>query len=180
MAQRDLSRDLWDLECIKQLKARYFRYVDTKQWHKLRDCFTDDCSFEGLWAGGEDADAFVHSISTNLAEVPTAHAGYMPEIELTGPDTARGIWAMTDYLEWQPDTMAYRGFAVPGQRGIRGYGHYQEEYRRTENDWRISFLTSTRIRIDPLLGDREPVHTNFVPSSTDEWLPSRAIRFAGK
>ena len=30
------------VENIKQLKARYFRFVDSKQWDALRDVFTDD------------------------------------------------------------------------------------------------------------------------------------------
>ncbi|WP_353987542.1 nuclear transport factor 2 family protein [Ruicaihuangia caeni] len=163
--------ELRAVEDIKRLKARYFRLIDTKQWEKLRSCFTADCTFEGLWAGGDGADAFITSIRTNLAEVPTVHAGYMPEIEVLDESTARGIWSMTDYLEWEPDALAYRGVSVPGQRGIRGYGHYSEEYTLTESGWRISHLRMTRLRIDPLVGEREPVHTNFMPPVRDEWLP---------
>ncbi|MBI0293347.1 nuclear transport factor 2 family protein [Streptomyces sp. PRKS01-29] len=29
---------------------------------------------------------------------PSVHHGHMPEIEITGPDTASGIWAMEDLL----------------------------------------------------------------------------------
>jgi hypothetical protein len=160
------------IEDIKRLKARYFRWIDTKQWEKLRTVFTADCTFEGLWAGGDGADAFVSSIQSNLADVPTVHMGFMPEIEVLDEHTARGIWAMTDYLEWETDAIAYRGVSVPGQRGIRGYGHYSEEYTRTEDGWKISHLRMTRLRIDPLVGPLEPEHTNFMPPVADEWLPS--------
>ncbi len=34
---------LWDIEQIKQLKARYFRMIDTKDWEGFRELFTDDC-----------------------------------------------------------------------------------------------------------------------------------------
>ncbi len=34
---------LWDIEQIKQLKARYFRLLDTKDWDAFADRFTDDC-----------------------------------------------------------------------------------------------------------------------------------------
>ncbi len=34
----------------------------------------------------------------------------MPEIELLSPTEARGVWAMSDYVEFKPS------------RGIRGYG----------------------------------------------------------
>jgi len=31
-----------DIEAIKQLKARYFRTMDTKDWDGMRTVFTDD------------------------------------------------------------------------------------------------------------------------------------------
>ncbi len=34
---------LWDIEQIKQLKARYFRFLDTKDWNSFARLFTDDC-----------------------------------------------------------------------------------------------------------------------------------------
>jgi 3-phenylpropionate/cinnamic acid dioxygenase small subunit len=34
--------DLADIEQIRQLKARYFRFLDTKQWEAWRGLFTDD------------------------------------------------------------------------------------------------------------------------------------------
>ena len=38
-----------DLEAIRQLKARYFRLMDTQQWEAWADCFTADVSafYEG-------------------------------------------------------------------------------------------------------------------------------------
>ncbi|MFT2520917.1 nuclear transport factor 2 family protein, partial [Escherichia coli] len=34
-------------EELRDLKARYFHYVDLKQWDELRGLFVDDCVFEG-------------------------------------------------------------------------------------------------------------------------------------
>jgi 3-phenylpropionate/cinnamic acid dioxygenase small subunit len=34
---------LMDIEQIKQLKARYFRLLDTKQWEAWGQVFTADC-----------------------------------------------------------------------------------------------------------------------------------------
>ena len=167
----DAVRDLLILESIKRLKARYFRLIDTKQWAKLRTVFTENCTFEGLWAGGDGADAFIASIQKNLAGVSTVHMGFMPEVEIINATTARGIWAMTDYLEWPTDSRAYLGVSVPGQRGIRGYGHYSEEYSLTDKGWRISHLRMTRLRIDPLVGSLEPEHADLMPPVTEEWLP---------
>lgn len=170
----DLARGVHELraiEAIKRLKARYFRLIDTKQWTKLRTVFTHDCTFEGLWAGGDGAGAFIESIQKNLDTVLTVHMGSMPEIEIIDATSARGLWSMTDYLEWPTDSRAYRGVSVPGQRGIRGYGHYSEEYMLTDGGWRISHLRMTRLRIDPLLGPIEPEHTDFMPPVREEWLP---------
>ena len=47
----------------------------------------------------------------------------MPEIEITGDGTARGIWAMFDYVEWDQRRSGPRV-------GLEGYGHYREEYKK--------------------------------------------------
>jgi len=170
MTEVDPVQQISDIEAIKQLKARYFRFVDTKQWDRFRGVFTDDAKFEGFWASGETPDEWVASVSRNLAEVTTVHHGHMPEIVITGPDTARGIWAMQDYLEWEPGSRGYLGVRVPGQRGILGYGHYEEEYRKEEGGWKLAFLRLTRLRIDPIIGDPLPQHGGWFPSSQQDWL----------
>ena len=35
-------KPLLDIEQIKQLRARYFRWVDTKQWRLISELFTGD------------------------------------------------------------------------------------------------------------------------------------------
>jgi hypothetical protein len=149
--------DLVEIAAIKELKARYFRLVDTKQWEAWRLLFTDDARFEGMTCPGP-ADAFVEVVSRNLADATTVHHGHMPEIRLTGSRTARGIWAMSDYVVWGSGPVPGGGegpwAALDGQWGIVGYGHYEEEYRKEGDDWRISFLRLTRLRVDPLIGDQ--------------------------
>ena len=39
-----------DVEAIKQLKARYFRAMDTKDWDAMRDVFTDDVVVDTTFA----------------------------------------------------------------------------------------------------------------------------------
>ena len=34
-----------ELMALEELKARYFLYMDTKQWEKWRELFTDDMVF---------------------------------------------------------------------------------------------------------------------------------------
>ena len=42
-----------ELEAIRQLKARYFRFMDTQQWESWSECFTSDIS--AVYEGGPRA-----------------------------------------------------------------------------------------------------------------------------
>ena len=138
-----------DLEAICQLKARYCRFIDTKQWDGLHALFAPDARFEGLGSApsGADLQTFVTGISTRFRDAVSIHHCHMPEIRLTGPDHARGVWAMTDYVQWPAGFVVAE---VPGHPGFHGYGHYEEEYRRLSGSWRIAFLRLTRLRFDAL------------------------------
>jgi uncharacterized protein (TIGR02246 family) len=130
---------------IQQLKARYFRGIDTKDWAMWADVFTEDAVLEVTDVGMSTTGraAIVEGVSGALAGTRTVHHGHMPEIELTSSTTARGIWAMYDYVEW-PE-------AADGARvGLHGYGHYHEEYVRQDGTWRIRRSRLERLRVDPL------------------------------
>lgn len=158
----ELTRELRVLEEVKTLKARYFRYIDLKHWEALRGLFTPEARFEGLWAAGKDVDAFIANISRNLEGVFTAHHGYMPELSFLAPDRVSGIWAMSDRLEWVPDSRAYLGVSIPNQRGIHGYGYYEEEYQLTPDGWKIDFLRLSRLHIEPIVSPE--------PAALSGWL----------
>ena len=64
------------------------------------------------------ADEFLAFLRETLGDVVTVHHGHMPEIELTSPTTATGIWAMEDMLRW------------PDGAELHGYGHYHETYEK--------------------------------------------------
>jgi hypothetical protein len=137
-------QQLLDVEAIKQLKARYFRLMDLKQWDDWGLVFTTDCVMEVPEAEmvNHGRQEIVTNVSGALVGAVTTHHGHMPEIELTGDGTARGIWAMFDYVEWRRED---------GTRtGLQGYGHYREEYAREDGEWRISRLRLERLRIDAL------------------------------
>ncbi|OHV27155.1 DUF4440 domain-containing protein [Parafrankia soli] len=128
-----------DIEAIKQLKARYFRLLDTKDWDGLRGLFTDDLVIDTTGSGGgviAGADAFVGFVSSHLAEAVTVHHGHTPEITLTSPSEATGIWAMEDRI-WFANGHAMTGF-----------GHYHETYAKIDGSWRIASSTLTRLRVD--------------------------------
>jgi hypothetical protein len=137
--------ELIDIEAIKVLKAQYFYFLDTKQWDRLRDLFTDDARFDPEREGAytfDGLDGFIAGASGGLANATSVHHGCMPMIELLGPDRARGIWSMTDDVE-------VSGAAAPARRFI-GKGHYHEEYRKVDGSWKIASWKLTRLRVDVL------------------------------
>lgn len=136
--------ELVDVEAIRQLKARYFRLLDQKQWEAWTDVFVDDVEIRTPDDTGDPTpvvgrDAFVDGLRTMLAEVPTVHHGHMSEIAIDG-DTARGVWSMEDHLWWPAET---------GLGHMWGTGWYEETYRRGDDGaWRIATLHLRRIRVE--------------------------------
>jgi len=133
-----------DIEAIRQLKARYFRTMDTKDWAGMRRVFTDDVVMDTSSSGGgviTGADDFLTFLEPILRDVVTVHHGHMPEIELTSPTTATGIWSMEDMLRW------------PDGSELHGFGHYHETYAKVDGEWRIRTSTLTRLRTDVRAAD---------------------------
>lgn len=159
---------------ILEVKARYFRYLDTKQWDKLRTVFTDDATFDGfssLWADMNDPNTFINQAQQHFSsEVISVHHGHMAEISLVEPNTARGIWSMEDYVTWPADGRSYRGYTLSNQWGIKGYGHYEDEFKLVNNQWLISKLRLTRIRIDPLVGTPQIQPKYELLQASPDWL----------
>ena len=144
-----------DREAIKEVKARYFRLVDEKDWDAWRRLFTDDASFDfGDGNVIEGADTFVASVRGMVEDGPagrarTVHHGHMPELTFESPTEAHGSWVLADYLEWEPDP------ETGVRRGVRGYGHEVETYRKVDGEWKIATWLLSYLRMDAL--PREPL-----------------------
>ncbi len=80
-------------------------------------------------------DAYLSMLRPFMDGARSVHHGHMPEIELTGPDTARGVWAMEDHV-WFAD--------ATGLGKLWGTGWYEEEYRRLDGRWRIARMVLRR------------------------------------
>lgn len=138
----DAVERLVAIEAIKLLKARYFRCLDTKDWAGFADLFTEDAVMDmtsegaAITTGNREIAAFVEGA---VGDVTTVHHGHTPEIEITSPTTATGLWAMEDKLRWPHG-------APLGS--MHGYGHYHETYELVSAEWRIKTLELTRLRVD--------------------------------
>jgi hypothetical protein len=132
---------LVEVESIKQLKARYCRYLDTKDWDSWRSVFTDDFVGDTTDAGGRvivGVDDFIAYTRNTIgkASQATVHQVYAPEIELTSATSAWGIWALNDVVSLVPALT------------LHGYGHYHETYEKIDGRWHIRSSKLTRLRED--------------------------------
>ena len=157
--------DLLAIEAIRQLKAAYCRLVDTKQWDRLQALFTADATVEGFGSvpDGAGPAAFVARVAERIGASVSIHHVHAPEIALTGPATARGVWPMVDYVEFLP------GAHPAGGRGWVGWGFYEEEYARVDGEWRIAFMRLARLRMDDIGPDHPALKPGRIPPAAD-WM----------
>lgn len=142
---------LFAIEEIKALKARYFRFLDTKDWPGLRSVFAPDATIEvpEAVAEAQPLDQALAFIEAAVDGGISIHFGHMPEITIEDEDHARGIWAMDDRIYWSTDKAAVLGYAQ-----LRGFGHYHETYHRLGGQWAIKTMRLTRLR---LITQRPPI-----------------------
>ena len=136
----DAVQELRDVEEIKRLRARYVRLVDTKQWDSWSALLVEDFRLEGDAGVHEGRAEVVAMVSGALEDESTVHH-VSPEIVITGTDTATGVWAMEDIVRLELD-----GKPI----AFHGYGHYHDDYIRTDDGWRFKRSVQTRLRVDPL------------------------------
>ena len=126
-----MALDLEAIELIKQLKARYFRFLDTRNIEGLQTVFTADAraTFKGVdydfdLNGWPELEAFYRRSFS--ADAFGMHNGHHPEITVSG-EHATGIWYLQDiFVQLKYDVT------------IMGSALYEDEYRLEEGCWRIA------------------------------------------
>lgn len=134
-----MTQSLNDRDAISELKARYCRFLDTKQWDAWGDLFTEDFVLDTSEAGGPPPvvgrDVAVAMVRKSIETARTAHQVHTPEITIAG-DMAEAIWAMQDRVVFDDG------------HGLVGYGHYTERYRKQDGVWKIAGSKLTRLHMD--------------------------------
>lgn len=127
------------MEDIRSLKHRYFRGLDTANMTVLQDLFTDDIEVD--YRGGNYRVAFSGKAkmldflaNTFHSDALAMHLGHMPEITITGRDSATGIWTLQDAFIDLVNNSNHFGTAI-----------YNDVYRREGGRWKIASTHYDRV-----------------------------------
>jgi hypothetical protein len=130
MLPRMTPEDLVEIEQIKRLKYAYARCLDLKRWDEIAGLFTDDAvaAYSGGGYSFEGRDAIVGFLTRSMGAETfhSSHKMHHPEIDLTGPDTAHGVWALDDVVVMTDFELT-----------IRGCSFYDDEYVKHNGRWLI-------------------------------------------
>lgn len=142
-----------DYIAICEVKARYCRCLDEKDWAGYAEVYTQDVRLDTRESGGplvDGRDAVVAMVRGSIGDAITVHQVHSPEISMVSANEAQAIFAMQDRLIWSSEKA--QGI---GSRGMTGFGHYRERYRRCDDGrWRISYARLTRLHIETDALDR--------------------------
>jgi len=141
------------IEEIKRLFARRIRAMDTKDWALYDTCHAPDATLNSFSSDLPEEDRPPNSIVRGKAQIlaaikktvdgkvklTTVHHAHTPEIDITSPTTAKGIWAMEDLLWWQNGDK---------EEHLHGWGHYRETYEKIDGAWFIKSRVLTRLRVE--------------------------------
>jgi SnoaL-like domain len=142
------------IEAIKQMKARYWRGVDLCDGELVRSVLAEDCELDYHGCCADPKTSVDHLpamnvtlrgrdqwISDGMARlgIVSVHQGHQADIEITGADAAKGIWAFTDRMFFPAGGAISR---------LTGYGFYHETYVRVGEAWQIKTTRITRIRVE--------------------------------
>ena len=119
---------LESIEAIRQLKARYFNSIDTRDLERLRTCFASSgvvLDLEPMGRVFRDPAEMI-AVIDRFSFLIEFHHGQNAEIELTGPASAKGFWGL--YYFWMD----------PRERSARQVaGHYRDTYVAEDGVWKI-------------------------------------------
>ena len=114
--------DLVEFEQIKRLKYAYARCLDLKLWDELAGLFMPDAvaSYSGGGYTFEGREAILEFLQRSMGAETfhSSHKMHHPEIELTGPDSATGVWALDDTVRF-----VLRGRIRPPRRSVADQPH---------------------------------------------------------
>ncbi|MFM5931473.1 MAG: nuclear transport factor 2 family protein [Novosphingobium sp.] len=142
------------VDAIRQLKARYWRGVDTSNGEMVKAVLAEDCELDYHGCCTDPQTGIDHLPAMNVTlkgrrhwvadgmsrfGIVSVHQGHQAEIEITGPDSATGVWSFTDRMFFPAGGEISR---------LTGYGFYHETYVRVDGVWLMKTTRITRLRVE--------------------------------
>ena len=107
------------------------RCLDQKLWDEMTTCFTADATAEysggGYSLAGRDAIMDFMRSSMGATTMLSSHRVHHPEIDLTAPDEATGVWAMEDVV-----------IMTELDINVQGAAFYTDRYVKRDGGWLIA------------------------------------------
>jgi 3-phenylpropionate/cinnamic acid dioxygenase small subunit len=142
-----VRRDLELIEAIRDQKAKYCRYLDTKQFDAWESLFTKHVRIAFYGPDGQvlldvpSLDEFSRLTRGLFATTRTIHQVHNSEITLKSELEAEAIWSMEDWHIYTPTE-------ENPAKTLHGYGHYYETWRLIDGLWKIARLELRRIILE--------------------------------
>jgi hypothetical protein len=116
-----------DVRAICELKYRYLRTLDSKDWDGFEECFVPEATGDYNGLVFDDRAALVAYMRDHLGDgLITLHQAHHPEIEVTG-DSATGRWYLYD-----------RVIVEALHFMLEGGAFYSDRYVRAPHGWRVA------------------------------------------
>ena len=140
------QENLAEIDTLEEVMAKFARFGDTQNWTEFRKLFTDDLVYSAE-AGPrpnpeapqainvEGLDTFIGGMTVMLDGAHTCHRMYLPEITITGADTAKSTWGLHDLVKTKECI-------------FNGYGHIHQDYRKVDGEWKITRSHTSRLFVD--------------------------------
>ncbi|WP_338540737.1 nuclear transport factor 2 family protein [Paenibacillus tundrae] len=132
------------LESIRNTKARYCRFIDTKQWDALGGVFAPDAVADFSTEGNpipvlNGRDTIVQVFRDLVDVAVTVHHVHSAEVEFVSENEAKVISPMEDWVTFPEGN---------GNTSFHGFGHYHETFVKIDGEWYIQHTSLKRLRLD--------------------------------
>jgi hypothetical protein len=147
------------IEAIRRLKARYFNACDRQDPHTASHCFADgeifiDMGHIGVFRHRDEFAALYRAAGCH-EYILDAHHGANAEIDIVGPEQARGTWAL-----------GFRNINTRDRTVTLLSVLYHDEYARIAGEWRI-----TRSRVEY----KTALHLSYASGTLQALLAAQSV-----
>lgn len=153
MVSAEVANAIWSA------KAKYCRYIDTKQWRSLEAISLPNATFSFLNPDGSiqksgsfrfdyiSPEDFVRDLQGLFRRARTLHHVGAGELKKSENGDVEAIWCMEDQIIYPPILGIF-------PLEVRGGGYYHETWQCEGNSWKLKSLKLERTYVQPSLAAR--------------------------